>query len=427
MRRWQERREAVELATGARVARTARYLEQGSAAFWRANLALFLGGWVTFACLYSTQPVLPALTAEFGVPPALASLSVSVTTATLAVTMLLVASLSDAWGRKPVMTASLVASGALALLTAFSPDFHTLLVLRTLQGVALAGFSAIGMTYVAEEIAPHYLGLAMGVYISGNVLGGMSGRLTVGLIADVAGWRGALGALGAAGLVGGLAFWRLLPPSAHFTARPFAARRVRSALAVPLHDPGLLCLYGIGFLLMGGFVTLYNYLGYQLMAPPYSLSQAAIGWVFLSYLAGAFSSTVMGRLADRVGRRKVLWTGAAIMLAGAALTLPPSLPLKIAGVVVFTFGFFAGHSIASSWVGRRALTHRAQASALYLFFYYMGSSIGGPIGGIFWSGFGWPGVVAMIAGALALALALSVRLAAIPPVVVAGEPAPRRP
>jgi YNFM family putative membrane transporter len=392
------------------------YLEQGSAAFWRANLALFLGGWVTFACLYCTQPVLPALTDEFGVPPALASLSVSVTTATLAVMMLLAASLSDTWGRKPVMTGSLMASGALALLTAGSPDFSTLLALRTLQGVALAGFSAIAMTYVAEEIAPHDLGLAMGIFISGNVLGGMSGRLTVGLIADVAGWRGALGVLGAAGLLGGLAFWRLLPPSRRFVARPFAPRQVLGTLAVPLRDPGLVCLYGIGFLLMAGFVTLYNYLGYQLMAPPYDLSQAAIGWVFLSYLAGAFSSTIMGRWADRVGRRRVLWTGAAIMLAGAVLTLPASLALKVGGVVVFTFGFFAGHSIASSWVGRRALTHRAQASAPYLFFYYMGSSVGGPIGGLFWSGLGWPGVVAMIAAALVLALLLAARLAAIPPV-----------
>jgi len=411
------------------VASATAYLEQGSAAYWRANLALFLGGWVTFACLYSTQPVLPALTAEFGVAPALASLSVSLTTATLAVTMLLAASLSDTWGRKPVMAASLVASGTLALLTAFSPDFHTLLALRTLQGVALAGFSAIAMTYVAEEIAPHGLGLAMGIFISGNVLGGMSGRLTVGLIADVAGWRGALGVLGAAGLLGGLAFWRLLPPSAHFAARPFVGRGLLGALAVPLRDPGLRCLYAIGFLLMGGFVTLYNYLGYQLMAPPYSLSQAAIGWVFLSYLAGAFSSTVMGRWADRVGRRKVLWTGAAIMLAGAALTLAASLPLKIAGVVVFTFGFFAAHSIASSWVGRRALTHRAQASALYLFFYYMGSSVAGPVGGLFWSGLGWPGVVGLIAGALLGALALAARLAAIPPVLLAtgaAAPSPER-
>src|SRR5581483_6410153 len=132
--------------------------------------------------------------------------------------------------------------------------------------------------------------------------------------------------------------------------------------------------------------------------------------------------TLMGRWADRVGRRKVLWTGAAIMLAGAALTLSVSLPLKIAGVVVFTFGFFASHSIASSWVGRRALTHRAQASALYLFFYYMGSSVAGPIGGVFWSGLGWPGVVGLIAGGLVLALALSARLAAVPPLVVAAEP-----
>jgi YNFM family putative membrane transporter len=353
----------------------------------------------------------------------LASLSVSITTATLAITMLLAASLSDTWGRKPVMTASLVASGGLALLTAFSPDFHTLLALRTLQGIALAGFSAIAMTYVAEEIAPYYLGLAMGIFISGNVLGGMSGRLTVGLIADVAGWRGALGVLGAAGLVGGLTFWRLLPPSGHFDARPFVPRRVFSALAVPLHDPGLLCLYGIGFLLMGGFVTLYNYLGYLLMAPPYALSQAAIGWVFLSYLSGACSSKVMGRWADRVGRRKLLWLGAAIMLAGAGLTLPASLPLKIGGVLVFTFGFFAAHSIASSWVGRRALTHRAQASALYLFFYYLGSSVGGPIGGLFWSGLGWPGVVGMIAAVVLIALALAARLATVPPIAVPPEPA----
>jgi YNFM family putative membrane transporter len=160
------------------------------------------------------------------------------------------------------------------------------------------------------------------------------------------------------------------------------------------------------------------------MAPPYLLSQAAIGWVFLSYLAGAFSSTLMGRWADRVGRRKVLWTGAAIMLAGAALTLDARLPLKIAGVAVYTFGFFASHSIASSWVGRRAVVDRAQASALYLFFYYMGSSIGGPIGGLFWSGLGWPGVVGMIAAGLVLSLALTARLATVPPVVLAAGPAP---
>src|SRR5687767_8096339 len=198
------------------------YLQQGSAAFWRANLALFVGGWVTFACLYSTHPILPTLTAEFDVEPALASLSVSVTTAALAVVMLLAAPLSDARGRKPVMTASLVASGTLALMTAAAPDFPTLLALRLAQGAALAGFSAIAMTYVAEEIAPHDLGLAMGIFISGNVLGGMSGRLTVGLLADAYGWRAALGVLGAAGLLGGFAFWWLLPRSAHFAPRPLA-------------------------------------------------------------------------------------------------------------------------------------------------------------------------------------------------------------
>ena len=56
------------------------------------------------------------------------------------------------------------------------------------------------MTYVAEEIAPHYLGLAMGILISGNVLGGMSRAPDGGPDRRRGRWRGALGALGAVGL-----------------------------------------------------------------------------------------------------------------------------------------------------------------------------------------------------------------------------------
>ena len=127
------------------------------------------------------------------------------------------------------------------------------------------------------------------------------------------------------------------------------------------------------------------------------------------------SSTAMGRLADRVGRPRVLWASVAIMLAGAAVTLSDNLAVKIAAVAVYTFGFFGCHSLASSWVGQRATAGKAQASSLYLFFYYVGSGVGGVVGGLFWGAYGWPGVLGMSAACLLLALFLSVRLARLPP------------
>ncbi len=394
------------------------YIEYGTPAFRRVTAALFVGGFVTFATLYCTQPLLPLYTHEFHVTPVQASLSLSVTSAALSICMLLAGSLSEASGRKSVMVAALFATSALTILAALSPTFGTLLVVRAAQGIALSGLPAIAMAYLSEEIDPRGLGLAMGMYISGNGLGGMSGRIAVSTLTDLTSWRIALGIMGGVCVVASLWFWRSLPPSAHFQPRPLAVGQLTRSLLRHLGDRGLLCLFAAGFLLMGSFVTLYNYIGFQLLAPPYSLSQAAVGWIFLVYLVGTFSSTWMGRLADRMGRRRVLWIAITIMLGGALLTLPVALIGKLIGLAAFTFGFFGSHSIASSWVGRRAQHDRAQASSLYLFFYYMGSSIGGSAGGIFWVRFGWIGVIGMIAVFLALALALAATLTSIPPVAV---------
>jgi YNFM family putative membrane transporter len=123
---------------------------------------------------------------------------------------------------------------------------------------------------------------------------------------------------------------------------------------------------------MGGFVAIYNYLGYRLLAPPFDLSQAEVGLIFSAYLVGIFSSAWMGNLGSRLGRRHVLWVGFVIMLVGTALTETRSVILIILGVIVVTFGFFGAHSIASGWVGARARHAKAQASSLYLFFYYLG-------------------------------------------------------
>lgn len=385
-------------------------LQQGTTAFRQANFALFAGGFITFSILYDVQPLLPILSKEFHVSAATGSLTLSVTTIALAVSMLITSSLSEAWGRKIIMAPSLILSALIVIITAFSPTFSSLIGFRILQGIVLAGLPAIAMAYLSEEIDPKSLGVAMGLYISGNSIGGMAGRIITGTVTDVFSWRIAMGSIGVISLVLSIWFWRHLPNSKHFTPKPLNLRNLFTSLYHHLRDPALLCIYLIGFILMGCFVTLYNYIGFQLLAPPYKLSHTIVGWIFIVYLTGTFSSTWMGRLSDSLGRRKVLWIGLVIMVSGAAITLVEPLLLKIIGIAIFTFGFFGAHSIASSWVGLRAKTDKAQASALYLCFYYLGSSVAGTAGGFFWTHYGWSGVIGFIICLLLFAFPLSVKL-----------------
>jgi MFS transporter, YNFM family, putative membrane transport protein len=395
-----------------------RYIEQGTSAYRKANFALFIGAFITFAILYNTQPLMPEFTREFQISPTVASLSLSVSTISLAVSMLIIGSLSEVYGRTRIMKASLFLASVLAVVTTFSPTFHHLLVLRVFQGVLLAGLPSVAMAYLGEEIEPRSVGLAMGLYISGNSIGGMGGRIITGVLTDWFDWRVAMGAIGALSLAASLMFWFMLPPSQQFQPRTPNVGKLLNSLIGHLRDPGMACLYGIGFLLMSGFVVFYNYTGFKLIAPPYSLSQTVVGWIFIVYIVGSFSSAWMGRLADKFGRSHVLGIALLIMFVGTCLTLTVNLPINIFGAAVFTFGFFGGHSIASSWVGRRAKHDKAQASSLYLFFYYAGSSIGGTVGGTVWSAFGWGGVAGLIVCFLVLASFILLLIPKLSPVSV---------
>jgi len=267
-----------------------------------------------------------------------------------------------------------------------------ILVLRTLLGLALSGVPAVAMTYLVEEMDSRALGLAMGLYIGGNAIGGMSGRLLAGIIADHWGWRWGIGAVSIIAVASTVLLWLQLPPSRHFQARRGGLRQLPSRWRTLFADPGLPWLFATSFVLMGVFVTLYNYLGYHLLAPPYHLSQTVVGLIFSVYLVGTFSSAWMGQQATRYGRGRVLTIAFGLIGAGIVLLSMPWLTTMALGIALVTFGFFGGHSVASSWVGSRAGSMRAEASALYLFAYYLGSSVLGAVGGLAYAAWDWLGV-----------------------------------
>lgn len=386
------------------------YIQKGSAAYWRGISSLFLGSFVTFALLYCTQPLIPVFSEQFKLTPSYASLSISLTTGCLAIFMLIMSWLSDARGRKLIMAISLLSSAILVVVVAFTNNFLLLLSLRALEGIMIAGFPAIAMAYINEEFDPAVTGLVMGIYVSGNSIGGLVGRIIVSTLTDFYSWHIALASIGLLCIVVSIWFWLSLPESKHFSPQKRLLSEIIPALGENLHHPTLLSLNIVGFFIMGSFVTLYNYIGYSLMASPYNLSQTVVGCIFFVYLVGTFSSTYMGQLADHIGSSKVLCLSIGIMLAGCLITLNGHLYLKILGVAILTFGFFGSHSVASSWVGRCGAADKAQASSLYLLFYYLGSSVMGAVGGKFLSWYAWSGVVFMISIALVAALFLAVRL-----------------
>jgi YNFM family putative membrane transporter len=332
----------------------------------------------------------------------------------LAIAMVFAGALSDIVGRKAIMTASLAAAAAATLAASFAPNWTTFVALRALTGLALSGVPAVAMAYLVEEMDRSAIGLAMGLYIAGNTFGGMGGRLASAAIAESGGWRDAVALVGLISLGCAAAFAFALPRERRL---PLNTGRTAFLPTIRAHfsDPGLRYLFALGFLLMGAFVTTYNYIGFRLEAPPFSLSPTTIGFVYCIYLIGAVASALMGELAGRYGRRRVIGFAIAFMPIGVLMTLPNNLWLTILGVGAITIGFFGGHSIASSWVGLRAETAKAQASALYLFFYYAGSSLAGSVGGWVFTLGAWPGEAAFLGALSALALVIALKLARVPP------------
>jgi len=386
------------------ISRPAPFIKRGTALFIRVTLAMFSAGLATFALLYCVQPILPVLSQEFGVSPASSSISLSISTGMLAVGLLFTGPLSDAIGRKPVMVTALLLASCCTLLSTVMTSWQGILIMRALIGLSLSGVAAVGMTWLAEEIHPSFVAFSMGLYISGNSIGGMSGRLLSGVFTDFFSWRIAVGVIGCFALAAALMFWKILPDSRHFRPTPLRPRTLAINFRLHWRDRGLPLLFVTGFLLMGAFVTLFNYIGYRLMQSPWHLSQAIVGLLSVAYLTGTWSSPKAGTMTSRFGRGPVLLGSTAIMLLGVLLTLFASLWLIFAGMLLFSAGFFAAHSVASSWIGPRARRAKGQASSLYLFSYYLGSSVAGTLGGVFWHRFGWNGVGGFIALLLIAAL-----------------------
>jgi YNFM family putative membrane transporter len=380
----------------------------------RRTAAVVLAGFCAFVNLYAPQPLLPTLAREFHTSAAGISLLITASTVAVAMAAPLAGILSDHLGRKRVLVPAAMLLALPSGLAATAGTLNQLVFWRFWQGVFTPGISVVVSTYINEEWEMG-VGRAMSAYVTGTVLGGFSGRMLAGLIASHFLWRWAFAVLGIISAVGGVLVWAWLPPGKRFvkevrqasTPIPRLALESLSAMARHMRNPRLLATFAVGFCVLFSMLATFTYVNFYLAAPPFKLSPAALGFLFVVYLGGALANTIAGPWIDRAGHRLTITVAFGGGVAGILLTLIPSMPVILLGLALCSSGTFIAQSASTTYIGAIASEARAAAVGLYILFYYVGGSFGAATPGQFWYRGGWPACVALIAAVQILTILIA--------------------
>ena len=135
------------------------------------------------------------------------------------------ASLSDVFGRRTVIIASLLVVGGSVLVTGYCNSLAALIGLRFISGLGAGALLASQATLASEYSPDKYRALSVAIVTAGYPLGAMMTGLVAGWIVPEFGWRGMFIAGGSVTLVMACLAYGLLPESLHFlcSKRPAGA------------------------------------------------------------------------------------------------------------------------------------------------------------------------------------------------------------
>ncbi|HEX5439293.1 MAG TPA: MFS transporter [Ktedonobacterales bacterium] len=404
----------------------------------RSLIVISFSASVAFTAMYSTQPILPQISQEFHVSPAEAGLTLLAVTFALAVASLGAGRIADAIGTRRMMLICGILLSVFSVAAPLAPTFASLVALRVAQGLAVPGITIAGLAYLHNELPPAWRGRVSGFYIAANTLGGLLGRLMVGLTVETLGWRGGLALVAGWVILGTLALAIAIAPSSRRRPVTTSTTPQPSARNGSARPPSLAVIIRklwwaplIGGTIFLPFLTVFSYAPYLLEGPPFHLSPTRTSLIYLVYLLGAVASPVAGNISDRMGRRPTIQVSLAIAFAGLACTLVDMLPLILLGLALVCIGSLMAHVVANASVSDAAnplgAQARATALALYTLGFYLGGGIGSFVPGLAFVAFGWNGVIALcvvaVVGAFLCSLVTSahpVRGAYVEPTATAG-------
>ncbi|KGR78137.1 hypothetical protein CD29_11965 [Ureibacillus manganicus DSM 26584] len=360
--------------------------------FWIIVLSLSLASMFIFAAFYSFQPLLPVLTDEYGISVSSASMTMSIATISLIVGLIVLGFLADRNGRVLFIKLSILFSIIPMVFIPFTDSFLILMILRFIQGFALAGVPAAALAYIGEEINPKFSHMATAIYIASNPLGGMIGRVLTGYFSEIH-WQYAFYILTIFGLFVFLFVLFALPRSKNFmpSERPFM-QDIKS-FSFHLANPKLLLMFGLGIILQITFTGVWTYLPFHLTSQQFGLSLDSISLIYFAYGFGVIGAPFAGWLSSRYTLDKVRTIAILVLIFGVVLTITSSLTLVLIGMCILCFGFFTAHSLTASSVNKTAQHLKGSASSLYLVSYYIGVASGSSLIGPVWEKWNWSGII----------------------------------
>lgn len=377
--------------------------------FRNIKLCIFLSGLSVFAQIYLFQPLLPMVSEHFQRSVGDSSLLVSSSTIGMALGLFFFAFKADDFSRKKLMVFSLLTSAILTIISVWIPSLPLLIAIGVIKGFVISGVSSVALAYLTEEVSVAIVGMAISMYISGNTIGGMSGRILATIIAGEMGWQKAVLIIGIESLLLGLIFWKFFPESRFFVPQKINFSRKLKQMGKFISDPYMLRLYLIAALLMGVFVSVYNYLTFRLESPPFSLNHLFVAFIFLMYTFGVFGTMATSRLSQRFEQKYILRIFIITMLGGVFLLLSHNITLLIIGLALLTFSFFAVHTMASRLITLHAKEGKSSATSIYWLFYYFGSSILGSGTGYLLHATSWTGFITVLLLTVAISFLLTIR------------------
>ena len=358
----------------------------------------------TFLTMYVTQPVLPVLTAEFGVTPGVASLTVSAVVLGIALANLPFGVLADRFPIGPIVLSGGAVVALASITCAMTQHIGVLIAARFLQGLFIPSMSTCLAAYLSRTLPAHRLNVVMGWYVSATVAGGLGGRLLGGFVFSAAHWRLAFVAAAALVVAAVIAALRWLPRE---PPRRHAGEDAAGFLRLLAREE-LLRLFAVGFFAFFIFSSMFNYVPFYLSGAPFHFSVRVITLLYLAYLVGIAAGPFSGTLTRRLGTGVTLIAGSALFGLSLALTLVPSLPVIAVSLAGICGGFFVIHSAAVGSLNGRLTGSRGRANSLYVLLYYLGGAAGISASGAAYARWGWRGTVALAAGALLVPLSVGV-------------------
>jgi predicted MFS family arabinose efflux permease len=367
---------------------------------------LAFGTAVSVATIYLSQPLLNLLTGVLHASIQQMGVVTTVTQIGYATGILFLVPLGDIIAKKRLILAKLLLVAAALVATGFSTSVTEMIV----GSLAVGLFATAAQDFIplAAELTPaEERGRAIGIVMSGLLLGILGSRIFSGVLAQWAGWRAPFFVIAAFALLVAVLVWRRIPSVAQAHASSYAGL-LRSMAALLAHQPLLgLSTIGQGFVGLT-FSAFWTVLSFHLSEPKFHLTPAQIGAFALAGFAGAAIAPVAGRLADRRGPLLNIRLGIALVALsfGSMLIFPDSLIALIVAAVGFDLG------VQMSMVSHQTVIYalepsaRSRINAIYvggLFgFFALGSW------GASWAfaHHGWTGVVLLCLGSCVLATAL---------------------